>query len=388
MTSAKRLLWFLLAVFVFTTPVAAQQNTEPTRLALAVQYYPKTAPAYQPVALGPRRGAWYARFGQVSDWVQPANSLPVHAVNIESEVAEDGVRVWVSVYLGNLLEKEQSVSSYMLHEGEKITVRELAQVGVVPFEITLVRLSPEVGNAPRFASKSPSIEIVTMQPDNTTLPSYRVVLRNVSSKNVVAMRVDVLQDGRMHLSSLPRRREGETLIAPSGTYEFATPIATRSASTPGGFAPVILPNQTIEITTAIFDDASFEGESEPAVSFAATQLGRKRHLAKVLELFQAAAANDSPSETTISSLSDAINSLALEADSAAVKEVLSRFPKTSSEMQQRLQRTIEVGMKGMRDDVLKDIREFQIHQRHADAGRTRDWLNSTTDRYRLWLARL
>jgi hypothetical protein len=388
MTSAKRLLWFLFAVFCFTTTIAAQENSaEPTRLALAVQYYPKTAPAYQTVSGASRRGAWYARFGHVPDWVQPPNSLPVHAVNIESELAEDGVRVWVSVYLGNLLEKEQRVSSYVLHEGEKTTVGELAQLGVTPFEITLVRLAPSTGDAPQFVSKSPSIEVVTMQPNNTTLPSYQFVVRNVSSKNVTAMRVNVLQDGRMDLTSSPRGNEGKPLIVPGGTYEFTMPVATRSVSTAGGYTPEILPNQTVQIATAIFDDLSFEGEAETAVSFAAMQLGRKRHLAKVLELFQAAASGDAPSDATIASLSTAVNSLPLEADSAAVQEVLARFPNTPVEAQQRL-RTIEVGMKGLRDEVLKGIREFQLRSRRADTREIREWLTSTTTRYRLWLARL
>lgn len=133
----------------------------------AKPYFPKAAPAYQTVPAASRRGAWYARFGHVRDWVQPPNSLSVHAVNIESELAEDGVRVWVSVYLGDLLEHEKSVSSYVLHEGEKVTIRELAQLGVEPFEIVLVRLSPSIGDTPQFVSKASSIEVVTMRPNNT-----------------------------------------------------------------------------------------------------------------------------------------------------------------------------------------------------------------------------
>lgn len=389
MTSAKRALWILLAALSLTAPVSAQQNSvEPTRLALAVQYYPKTAPAYQTVSAASRPGSWYARFGRVPDWVQPPDSLPVHAVNIKSELAEDGVRVWVSVYLGNLLEKEQNVSSYLLHEGENITVRELAELGVVPFEIKLVRFAPLWGEAPKFVSKAPSIEVVTMQPKNTTLPSYQVVVRNVSGKNVTAMRVDVFQDGRLSLSTLPRQREGEVLIPPGGTYEFAMSVVTRAVANADDFAPVVLPNQTLQISTAMFDDASFEGDAEPAVSFAATQLGRKRHLAKVIELFQAAAASEAPSEATIASLAAGVSSLALEEDPATVQVVLARYPNTAAEIQPRLQRIIEVGRKGLRDDVLKDIRESQLRYRRAGSHEIREWLTSTTERYRAWVARL
>lgn len=199
------------------------------------------------------------------------------------------------------------------------------------------------------------------------------------------MRVNVVQDGRTKISSMPRRKEGEPLIQPSGTYEFTVKLATRSATTADGYTPVLLPNQTIEIATAVFDDASFEGEAEPAISFVAAQMGRKRHLTKVLALFQASAASRPASATTIVSLKAAVSSLPLEADSASVQEVLARFPNTS---EPRLQMAIEVGMKGARDDVLNSIVEFQIHHRQAEANEIQEWLTATTERYRAWLARL
>jgi hypothetical protein len=150
----------------------------------------------------------------VSGWKQPSDSDEVTAVNIGTELAEDGVRVWVSVFLGKLHAEEKAVKSYILHEGEKVTVSELTQVGVEPFEIKLVRLSSLVGEAPKFVSKARSIELVVMEPNLTTLPSYKVVIRNLSTKNVSALR---LKTGP--LSSMPQGKEGAPLIAPGGTFE-------------------------------------------------------------------------------------------------------------------------------------------------------------------------
>src|SRR2546422_5062596 len=258
MTWARTLLSFFIGVAIFATPTAmAQENpSEPTNLTLEVHFYPAEPPAYQTIPAVLPRGAWYARFRRPRGWLQPSDSPAVTAVNIKSVLAEDGVRVWVSVFLGELHEQEKNVTSYILHEGQKITVRELAQVGVEPFEIAVNRVSPSVGQVPEFMSKARSIELVAMQPNFSTLPSYEVVVRNASTKNISALRVRVLQGGRARIVSMPQGKEGQPLILPGGTYEFSSRLAPRAAPTPGGYPPVILPDQVIEVSTAVFDDTS------------------------------------------------------------------------------------------------------------------------------------
>src|SRR5437899_1545972 len=137
MIFAKTLVRVLIAFAVLATPPAMAQQLPPesSPLALEVYFYPKEPPAYQTIPAASPRGAWYARFGHVRGWTQPPGSPAVTAVNIKSELAEGSVRVWVSVFLGELHEQENKVSSYVLHEGEKVTVGELARVGVEPFEI-------------------------------------------------------------------------------------------------------------------------------------------------------------------------------------------------------------------------------------------------------------
>src|SRR5438105_10788505 len=134
MQSLRKLFGFLIVVAVCTTAAMAQQDSSPpTQLALEVHFYPNQLPAYQTVSAALRQGGWFGRFGQVPGWKQPPDTRPVTAVNIKSELAEDGVRVWVSVFLGELHQQENQMSSYVLHEGDKVTVQELAQVGVEPF---------------------------------------------------------------------------------------------------------------------------------------------------------------------------------------------------------------------------------------------------------------
>ena len=67
--------------------------------------------------------------------------------------------------LGKVLEDEKQVSSYLLREGDTTNAKELADVGVVPFEFKVVRLAASAPYVPEFTSKSPSIELASIQPN-------------------------------------------------------------------------------------------------------------------------------------------------------------------------------------------------------------------------------
>jgi hypothetical protein len=385
--SYKVVLAFLVAAFVVAHPVRGQQvSPNQSQLALEVHFYGNQGPAYQMVPDSSQAGAWYARFGRVQGWAQPANSLPVTAVNIKSLKAEDGVRVWVSVYLGQLHEEEQKVSAYVLHEGDKVTVQELAQVGVVPFEIKIVRLAASVGETLQFNSQARSIEAVSMQPNFSATPSYEVILRNTSGKAVSALEVQTLQGGRLELSTMPQGKEGQPLIPPGGTYKIMARLANRATPGPGGYAPQVLPNQTIEISAAIFDDGSFEGASSPAVAFTGFQKGRKIQLRRVVDVLQSALNDDASAPNNLAALKSAVAALDLEADSGAVDDLRAKFPQETQT--ERLRHVIELGMKGIRDNVLNDITQFELHNRRGDAAAFSAWLNAAKDRYQSWLARL
>jgi len=377
---------FLIAAFASVAP-AQQPPTAAFSLALEVRFYPQQEPAYHAVS-SKRDGVWFARFGHVPEWKQPENSLPVTAVNIQSELAEGGVRVWVSVFLGEIHTEEKAVKSYVLTEGEKVTVRELAEFGVEPFEIKVVRLPPMIGEPPKFVSKARSIELVVMEPILSTLPAYKLVVRNLSAKPVSALHVQTLEDGRMRNSLMPQGKEAEPIIAPGGTYEFNARLATRTTPTADGYSPVILPNQIIEISSAVFNDGSFEGESETVISFAAFSKGRKMMLEKVLGLLQKSQpANDSATATNLEGLKSVVAELKLEADAAAVEDVGNKLMGLGAD-QRRLRTLIELGMKGVRDQVLRDITQFQLRYRYADPKPIHDWFTASTKRYEAWFGRL
>ena len=74
------------------------------------------------------------------------------------------------------------------------------------------------------------------------------------------------------------------------------------------------------------------------------------------------------------------------ADQTAIDEVHGKFPIMTDV--QRLKNMIAIGMKGMRDNVIKDLVQFELRNRRSDAATFAVWLASSRDRYQAWFARL
>src|SRR4029453_4971054 len=105
----------------------------------------------------------------------------------------DFVRVSIVVFLGKRHEEEKEIAVYTLREDEKISVAELARLGVEPFEIVLRRGTPAMASIPKVVSKAGSIELVSIEPGLSTLASFKLTLRNLSSKNASALLVRVIR---------------------------------------------------------------------------------------------------------------------------------------------------------------------------------------------------
>src|SRR5262249_20452121 len=168
----------------------------PTMLTLEVTFYPGRKPAYETVP-GPNAkpgGAWFGLFARTKNWQSPTGAPNVEAVRVVSRVEADGVRVIVSTLSGTkALENEQQVGTYLINETEKISVEDLRRFGIEPFEIRLLRVNPTIAPVPPVILKGvDSLIVLNAMPKETTLPSFRIILRNQSDKNIIGLGVDVV----------------------------------------------------------------------------------------------------------------------------------------------------------------------------------------------------
>src|SRR6185295_20106380 len=130
-------------------------------------------------------------------------------------------------------ENEQEVGTYIIHETEKITIEELRRFGIEPFEIRLLRVNPSIAPVPPVILKGvDSLIVLNAMPKETTLPSFRIILRNQSNKNITGLGVDVVADGRVQLSSKPHGIEGQLLIPKGKEYWLTVAAPNRARSTP------------------------------------------------------------------------------------------------------------------------------------------------------------
>lgn len=371
-------------VCLFGTTSAQQPQTRPaaTGLALEVTYFEGRPPAYQPV-LGvnmPRRGSWYALFGRVADWQLPAGAQPIDAVRLVPYLEGDRVRITVSVLRGEKFQdSEDSVASYVLRENERLTLVALQDFGVVPFKIKVIRLAPQTSEFPAIVNNTKSLEVVGIEPVVSTFAVYKLTLHNLSDRNISALQVNTVRDGKIKLSGMPQGAEGEALIKSGDYFALKQPMSTAPQPTPGGYAPESLPAQQIVIVSLMFEDGTYEGEAKPAATYRGFALGRKTELERVVPVLENALAESvSPAD-----LRTRLSTLSVEVEESDLANLVAAFPDIKRE---RLQSPLEVSMHGIRRELLDELKQFDQSQRSP--GDFQLWLIGTRDRYSKWLARV
>jgi hypothetical protein len=273
---------------------------------------------------------------------------------------------------------------------------------VVPFELKIVSLAGGVPYIPDFKSKSPAVELASIRPNFSAIPELQLVLRNISSKPVQAIEVLTISDGVPCLMTMREGNEDEALMPPGGTYEVKIGLKTRYIPNANGFSIETPPNQSIEVATAVFGDGSYEGDSKYAMTFLGYRKGRKTQLARVIELLE----NSANGNGDLAILKDKLSALNLDADPRAVDELRQQFPSedqieparpsirvggvrtTTQVSTDGAKVAIEVGMRGIRDEVLKDLIQFELHSRYSGPNAFNSWLTSARKQYKAWLSRL
>ncbi|HYN23951.1 MAG TPA: hypothetical protein VES69_02785 [Pyrinomonadaceae bacterium] len=361
----------------------------PNGLVLEVVYLKDTAPAYQALSRssgGPAR-TWYGRFSRIQNWQLPAGELPVRAVNIVAGLDGDVAFVSVSVLRGvKFHDQETMVGKYQLRENDRISVQELELFGVKPFRISLKRITPPVLNQPVVKSLAKSVEIVGIEPQTSTLPRYKLTLRNLSDKNIMAISIKVVGGGLGVMSSMPQGREGLPLIRAGAFFDSIEPLKTRSVQTPGGFTPDLPTSQETVIMAAVFEDGSYEGDPADSAAFKALTFGRKRALTRLLEIIRADRTVLSEEETPsqVSVFKNRVRTISDDIDEATLAQLMRELPSVAPKEKTRMRIAAEAGM----HQVMKELLDNLAAVEKDPPPNFRSWLANVEERYQTWLARL
>lgn len=284
-------------------------------------------------------------------------------------------------------ENKQQIAEYVIRETEKITVEELRQFGIQPFEIKLTRLAPTLGPVPSVVLKEiQSLLVVKSVANDSTLPSFQISLLNQSDKDVMALAVDVTASTKRLMMSLPRGVEGKPLIEAGRVHELRVAAPLRARETMGGYEPFTLSNQRIEITTVVFADGTFEGDPSAAARFKSVRANEKAELSRLIPLLENAMI--SPDDVT-----DALNNLERNVrfpsneGATAPGRNASNSPTIAPPEPGKSQADVETYFPPIRAELVKEIRRLRSDDQ-LDKSRYVAWLGATKKRFESWLARL
>ena len=363
-------------------PATPERRTEPpTLLTLEVKYNATLAPAYISVR-GPEtkpRWIWVTRFARIPG-VEPADPLPIHAVRVESQFNGETADVKVTLLRGRSegFEREDKVGVYHIGLNEQATVTELRSFGIEPITLTLIDAVPPLPPAPSFENHTRSIDIVNVTSTNVPLPAYKLAVRNLSQKNVLALKVDVISDGRPRLLSFWQGERNKPLIEAGGVYERSLQVVFARKTTTA-YEPGTASDSTIHIRAVVFDDLTFEGDEDAACRFESFIVGRRLWLKRVLPLLDQELANQALTPVEFKQKFEALTYELEENEKTGKSAVSTKCPNPDS--------MVEISTHTLKLELLRELDQI-ITTRPAPPINFRAWLETKRSDYRGWLTRL
>jgi hypothetical protein len=342
-------------------------------LTLEITYNPALPTTYLDIR-GPTEKPtwiWVTKFVTIPGWQLPQGSLPIRAVRLEPLFNGETTDVTISLLRGQTtFEQEELVGKYHLGIGDHRIVTRLQSFGIEPFDIAITNAVREPPPLPVLDVRTSAIEVVGVESLNLPSPAYLLKMRNLTEKNISALKVDVIGG----VSAFFQGREGQVLIKPGEVHEELLPLTNRARQ-----------NETASIlfSSTVFDDGTYDGDGRPACSFVSFSAGRALWLRRILPLLEQQireGANESaPGPQQFKDKVLALNLDPTELD----KKKLSLFSSTCTSAEWSVKATSQ----SQKLELLRELDQI-ISTRPAPPVDFKSWLETKRKRFADWLARL
>ena len=340
----------ILACVAFA-PAAAQAPVAEHALVLATTYGDGRTTHAVVTAKG--RRAWTPLFLRVPGARPSRGELPVHALNYRSVLQDGAVVIDVSVLRGEAHEQEDHVAQVVVRPGEIVTVEELRAFGVSPVTFSTVPLPPSMLYPPQVLNRTAGLEVVDIEVMLDPSPTYRVVVRNVSSRAAVNFHVITHYAGRPSMSGYRGNPDSTPIIDVGGIYSFSWPPARITRSSSGEIT--VASHDLLEIAAVLWQDGEIEGNAGPMGPVLAMYQSRAWQLARAIEVLKAAQGRGTGDVRLL--LRGQIQRLSTQPDAALVKRVRERLRHVGDVVDTRLRTTIQTTLAAVRRGVLEDVDE-------------------------------
>jgi hypothetical protein len=364
-----------------------QGNTTSAPTGLSLEVNPKGGPPSYHSVPGSFFGGRLRRLPSTQPITEATQEWTTFMLRYKME--SDAVRVKVYAWTEKFFEKETLIGDFLLHEGEKAAVDEMAKYGYEPMELTIVNVRPAPASLPSAASRIPSVEVVSVEAEQTNFPSYKITLRNISDKDITLLEVQSFIEGRLVSTHLPRGEHDLPLLKPGETFVECVSVGGHGLKQADDYLPSS--PQIVEVITAVFNDKSYEGDRQTAAEFVAGQLAQKIQIVRALSLLQAVAETPGTSErAALDSLKKQVSALDRNAQQNTIDEILAEFPGLPSPSENKtIKIVIEIGLDQVRKELLKEISEYaQTLGRSPTSQPLSVWASGLRQKYEAWLSRL
>ena len=336
----------------------AQTPPEQTRakLSLRVVIFERAAPTFYPLPDGDKSGsaAVIGAFGRLPS-ARLLGGPPVDTIQLNFAREGDGARVTVYAYRGSEAARESlRVAEYLVGEGREYAVSQLAAYGVEPVRLSVVRRVEVELVPPRVESRARSVEVGEIK-THPEVPSFELVLRNVSDKDLRAVEIEEYR-GWMPKGAPPAYDwKSSTPVKSGKTWSVTLEFGWNGKATPEGHA--VEPPDRVVIRSALFADGSYEGDSQFAALAEAFREGRRVQLRRVLEMMRGLG-ESADGYAAARELAPRVETLECSAEWSAVTEFAGRYAAMRGEELDKIKSQMEAGMRFQRAAVLAELNAF------------------------------
>jgi len=364
----------------------AQERPLKHELALAVEL----GGAHQTIEIPAFNGGYagVASFRRLNSWKPATGEALVDDLIFKIAREAEIVIAHLSVRMEN--DKEVLVGTYRLNEGDAVMTDALTKFGLEPLVLRVVKAKPSFKDPlppimPKVENKTKAIEVVGLNQESSPSDSFRLTLRNVSSKNIVAL--DLFMPSADGNGGSGQRSQGgdkaHPLMLPGGISVNHFGVSRGGRMTPDGFVPDIALQQTIIIRTVVFDDGTYEGLVEPAAEMEAHRRGLEIQRKRILRLLQVPQKTDEGHvPTPLSDLKEQAYALGKIADASVALELMALFPSLDEKAKSSVLQTVEGGLRDGKLELLRYISDFEELQKQPGEQITfAEWIKQTKTAY-------
>lgn len=362
-------------------PVAQEKPASAAQPKLAIEVIDGQKRRFQSPVFGPPSEGGSMDMGTTKpllDWKQTKDEAPLTRIRIRSTLEGDAVRIKVAGVFDDSEPVdapgpkygpvEKAIGSYLAREGETVKVGELTAFGFEPLVLKVVPFVPEVEVPlapipPQVTNNLRSVALIGLLPLAELPNTYRLTVRNISAKNIVALNVYVPhENGREGVTAMGNA--ARPVMKPGASYSTLISESRGRRMTDIGFVPDE-PSRKVIVGTVVFDDETYEGEPKTAVEIIGGQTGQRLQLARAVPLLQKTL--ESPDKDPVAMLErlrTEVSQLRIDVDSQIVDELLARFPELPKKYDRKTLTSIMMhGLQEGRQSMLSQIKNIE------DAGR-------------------